>query len=85
VRPRHERQDQPVRLREGKGTLGCRVRRALVAERTVGQRGQQLGFNEGDVPDDRCRAVQNTGQRAQGRGRFAFRQADHRVGITHFA
>ena len=36
-----ERQDQPVRLGEGQRAFGGLVRRALVAELTVGEPGQQ--------------------------------------------
>jgi hypothetical protein len=43
----------------------------LVAERTVGQRSQQLGFNDRDVSDDRCRAIEDIGQRTEGSGRIA--------------
>jgi len=32
---------------------------------------------------DRCRAIENIVQRAQGSGRIAFRGADHRAGITY--
>jgi hypothetical protein len=80
-----ERQDQPVRLGQGEGAFGSLVRGALVAERTVGEPGQQLGFDDRDVPDDRCRAVENLGQRAERSGWVAFREADHRAGIADFA
>ena len=80
-----ERQDQPVRLGEGEGVFGCRVRGALVAEGTVGERGQQLGFDDRDVPDDRCRAVEDVGQHAERSGRIALGEADHRPGIAELA
>ena len=81
----HERQDQPVRLGEGQRALGGLVRRALVTELTVGQPGQQVSLHDRDVPDDRCRAVQDVLHRAQGPGRIAFREADHRAGVADLA
>jgi hypothetical protein len=64
--------------------FGCPVRRALVAELAVREPGEQVSLYDRCVTDNRGGAVQNTGHRAQGRSRFAFRQADHRVGVTHF-
>ena len=61
------------------------VRRALLAEVAVREPREQVSLHDRCVTHDRGGAVQSTGQRAQGRGRFAFRQADHRVGVTHFA
>ena len=60
-----ERQDQPVGLGQGERAFGGLVRRALVTERTVGERGQQVGLDDRDVPDDRCRAIENIGQRVE--------------------
>jgi hypothetical protein len=54
-----KRQDQPVRLGQGEGAFGSLVRRPLVAERTVGEPGQQLGLNDRDRPDDRSRAIED--------------------------
>ena len=82
---RQERQDGPVRLGEGEGAFGGLVRRALVTELTVGQPGEQVGLQDREIPDDRCRAVQDIPQRAEGRGRVAFGEADHRAGVTDFA
>ena len=48
----------------------------------VGEPGQQLSLNDRGVPEDGGRAIQNTGHRGQGRGRIAFRETDHRAGIT---
>jgi hypothetical protein len=57
-RARHrERQDQPVRLRQGQRPLRRLVRRALVTEFPVGEPGQQVGLHDGDVPLDRCRVI----------------------------
>jgi hypothetical protein len=44
-----------------------------------------MSLNDRDVADDRCRAVQNILHGAESRGRIAFREADHRAGITDFA
>jgi hypothetical protein len=65
--------------------FGGLVRRALVAELAVREPREQVSLHDRCVILDRGGAVQNTGQRAQGRSRFAFRQADHRVRVTHFA
>jgi hypothetical protein len=51
----------------------------------VGEPGQQVRLHDRDVTDDRCRAVQNIPYRAERSGRIAFREADHRAGITDFA
>ena len=51
----------------------------------MGQRGQQLGFNDRDVPDDRCRAIEDIGQRAEGSGRIALGEADRRASIADLA
>ncbi len=51
----------------------------------MGEPGQQVSLNKGDVTDDRCRAVQQLLNRAKGSGRVAFGQADHRARITDFA
>ena len=44
--------------------------------------GQQVRLHDRDVPEDRCRAIQNIGHRGQGSGRIAFREADYRAGVT---
>jgi hypothetical protein len=44
-----------------------------------------VGHTERDVTDDRCRAVQDIPHRATSRRRIAFRETDHRAGITDFA
>ena len=80
-----ERQDGPVRLGEGQRAFGGLVRRALVTEFTVGQPGEQVSLHDREVPDDRCGAVQDVPQRAEGRGRIAFGEADHRAGVADFA
>jgi hypothetical protein len=81
----HERQHDPVLLGDSERVFGGPVRRALVAELAVGEPGEQVSLHDRGVADDRSGPVQNAGHRAQGRGRFAFRQADHRVGVMHFA
>ncbi len=78
-----ERQDQPVRLRQGQCAFSRLVRRALVTEFTIGEPGEQVRFNNRDVTEDRGRAIENIVQRAQGSGRIAFRETDHRAGITY--
>ena len=80
-----ERQDQPVGLGQGQRAFGRLVRRALVTELAVGEPGQQVSLHDRDVPEDRCRAIQNIGHRVESRGRIAFREADHRAGVTDLA
>jgi glyoxylase-like metal-dependent hydrolase (beta-lactamase superfamily II) len=46
-----ERQDQPVRLRQGQRPLGRLVRRTQVTELTMGEPGQQLSLDDRDVTD----------------------------------
>jgi hypothetical protein len=63
-----ERQDQPVRLREGQGAFGGLVRRVLVAELTIGEPGQQISLDDTGVTDDgrnRRRAIKDTLQVAE--------------------
>ena len=54
-----ERQDQPVRLGQGQRPVGRLAGRALVAERTVGEPGQQARLHDGDVADNRGGAVEH--------------------------
>ena len=51
----------------------------------MGEPGQQVRLHDRDVPEDRRGAVQHLGRRAQGCGRIAFREADHRAGVTDLA
>ena len=53
-----------------------------VTEVTVGEPSQQLSLDDRDVTDNWCRAVQHITHRVEGPGRIAFREADHRAGIT---
>ena len=76
-----ERQDQPVGLGESQRPFGGLVRRALVAELTMGEPGQQVRLHDRDVPEERRPAVQDTGDRGQSCGRIAFGQADRRAGV----
>src|SRR5580698_11094920 len=78
-----ERQDEPVSLRQGQCAFRGPVRRALVTEFTMGEPGEQVRLHDRDVTDDRGRAIENMLQRGQGSGRIAFREADHREGITY--
>ena len=48
----------------------------------MGEPGQQLRLDDGDVPDDRRRAIEDIGQRAESSGRIALGEADHRAGIA---
>ena len=77
-----ERQDQPVSLRQGQRPFSRLVRRALVTELTMGEPGEQVRLHDRDVTDDRGRAIENILQHAQSFGRIAFRETDHRAGIT---
>ncbi len=70
-----ERQDQPVRLRQGQRSFSRLVRRALVTELTMGEPGEQVRLDDRDVTEDRCRAIQHIPHRAQGPGRIAFRES----------
>ena len=49
----------------------------------MGEPGEQLRLNDRCVTQDRCRAIENIVQRAQGSGRITFRQADHRARIAY--
>ena len=44
-----------------------------------------MRLHDRDVADDRCRAIENMLYRAEGSGRVAFREADHRAGIMYLA
>ena len=81
----HERQDQSVRLGETERVFGSLVRRPLVTKVAVGEAGEQMSLNERDVTDDGCRAVQNVLHGDESRRRIAFREADHRAGISRLA
>ena len=59
-----ERQDQPVSLRQSEGVLDGLVGRALVTELTMGEPGQQVRLHDGDVTDNRGRAIQHILHRA---------------------
>ena len=61
-----ERQDQPVRLRQGQRAFGRLVRRALVTELAMGEPGQQVRLHDRDVSEDRGRAIQNIGAPRRG-------------------
>ena len=53
--------------------------RALLTELTVGEPGEQVRLHDRGVSDDRCRAIENIVQHAQGSGRIAVLKADHRA------
>ena len=80
-----EGQDGPVRLGEGQRAFGGLVRRALVTEFTLGEPGYQVSLHDREVADDGRDAVQDVPQRAEGRGRIAFGEADRGAGVTDFA
>jgi hypothetical protein len=73
-----ERQDELIRLGDGKCVPGGMVRRVLVTELTMGEGGKQLSLHDRDVADGRCHAVQDRLHRAGGFCQFAFREADPR-------
>jgi hypothetical protein len=54
-----ERQHQSLGLGQSEGVCRGLGRRAPVPELVVGQRGQQVRFDDGRVADDRCRAVED--------------------------
>jgi hypothetical protein len=75
-----ERQDQPVRFRQGQRPFRRLAGRALVPELVVSEPGQQVRLHDRG-PEDRGGAVQHASHRGQRPGRIAFGEADHRAGV----
>ncbi len=80
-----ERQDEPVRLRQGQCVLDGRDNGALVAEFTVRECRQEVRVHDGHVADGRGRPVQDTSQRGESGGRIALGKGDGRAGINDLA
>jgi hypothetical protein len=77
-----ERQDDPVRLRQGQCALGGRGGRALVTEFAVRERCQQVCLNDCHVADSRSYPVQGIADRGESGGRVALGEADSRARIA---
>ena len=80
-----ERKDEPVRLGEGESMFDGVVGRAPVAEAVLGERGQQVGFDDGEVTGDGHVAVEHAAQGVEGGMRVAAGQVDHCTCVADLA